>query len=120
MNHLFNNHAHQESCRPQIFDCQYNQTNQELATSLPVDMILLLRRKAERLLAMPNDVCSAQGMSNGKCIASESGEKPHIVTKSQSKHKEGAINCDDACLGWKSQRICAHVYWRCRINGMLG
>ena len=30
MNHLLNNRAHQESFRPQIFDCQYNLTNQEL------------------------------------------------------------------------------------------
>lgn len=46
---------------------------------------------------MPNGVCNAPGMSNAKCVASESGEKPHIVV--QSKHKEGIINCDDACLG---------------------
>lgn len=76
-------------------------------TSLPADMILLLWKKAERLLTMPNGICNAPGMSNAKCVASESGEKPHIVV--QSKQKEGVINCDDACLGWKAQRICAHV-----------
>ena len=80
-------------------------------------MILLLWRKAERLLAMPNGVWSAPGMSNGKCIASESGEKPHIVV--QSKHKEGALNCDDACFGWKSQRICAHVLAAAESMGCL-
>ena len=86
-------------------------------TSLPADMIQLLWKKAERLLTIPNGVCNAPGMNNAKCVASESGEKPHIVV--QSRHKEGVINCDDACLGWKAQRICAHVLAAAESMGCL-
>ena len=44
-------------------------------------------------------------MVDAKCVASDSGGKPHIVTKS----KKGLVSCDDACIGWKSQTICAHT-----------
>jgi len=50
----------------------------------------------ERLLTIPNGVWDAPGMTNAKCIASESGEKPHIVV--QSKHKQRVINCENTCL----------------------
>lgn len=93
------------------------QSDKSGITSLPADMILLLWKKAERLLTMPNGVCNAPGMSNAKCVASESGEKPHIIV--QSKHKEGVISCDDACLGWKAQRICAHVVAAAESMGCL-
>ena len=38
-------------------------------------------------------------------VVSEGGGKPHIVTRS----KRGVIVCDEACLGWKSQKVCYHV-----------
>ena len=46
-------------------------------------MIQLLWKKAERLLTIPNGVCNVPGMNNAKCVASESGEKPHIVVQSR-------------------------------------
>ena len=52
-------------------------------TPLPADMIQLLWKKAERLLTIPNGVCNVPGMNNAKCVASESGEKPHIVVQSR-------------------------------------
>ena len=62
------------------------QPEQSRITSLPADMILLLWKEAERLLNISNGVCNSPGMTNAKCVASESGEKPHIVI--QSKHKQ--------------------------------
>ena len=50
-------------------------------------------------------------------VASKSEEKPHVVV--QSKHKRGIINCDNACLGWKAQRICAHVLAAAESMGCL-
>ena len=38
-------------------------------------------------------------------VASETGSKPHIVCKT----KKGSYSCDDACLAWKSQKLCSHV-----------
>ena len=39
------------------------------------------------------------------CVASDAGDKPHIV----SKTKKGNLACDDVCLAWKSRRLCSHV-----------
>lgn len=39
------------------------------------------------------------------CVASEIESKPHILRKS----KKGSLTCDEACLSWKSQRLCSHV-----------
>ena len=51
-------------------------------------------------------------------LASESGEKPQVVVQSK-KHKEKVINCDDACLGWKAQRICTCVLAAVEIVGLF-
>jgi len=72
-------------------------------------------KKAERLLNSPNSVCDAPGMVDAKCVASDSGDKPHIVTKS----KKGLISCDESCMGWKSQRICAHTLAAAESMGCL-
>ena len=69
------------------------------------------------MVTIPNGVCNAPGMTNAKCVASKSGEKPHVVV--QSKHKRGVINCDNACLGWKAQRICARVLAAAESIGCL-
>ena len=62
-------------------------------------------KKAEKLLDNPGSICPAPGMSDAMCIASESGEKPHIV----SKTKKGSLACDDNCLARKSNKLCSHV-----------
>jgi len=43
-------------------------------------------------------------MSDAMCVASDSGEKPHIV----SETKKGSLTCD-GCLAWKSNKLCSHV-----------
>ena len=37
------------------------------------------------------------------CVTSEGGGKPHIC------NNKGIIVCDEACLGWKNQKMCFHV-----------
>ena len=44
-------------------------------------------------------------MPDSFCVASEGGGKPHVVTRC----KKGVVVCDEACLGWKSQKMCSHV-----------
>ena len=44
--------------------------------------------EAEGLLSSPNLVCDAPDMVDAKCMASGSGNKPHIVTNS----KKGEIS----------------------------
>ena len=56
-------------------------------------------------------------MTNAKCVASEAGDKPHVVT--QCKQKRGLLNCDDLCFGWKAQRICSHVLAAAESMGSL-
>jgi len=36
-------------------------------------------------------------MLEAMCVASDSGEKPHIV----SRTKKGSLACDNNCLAWK-------------------
>lgn len=84
-------------------------------TNIPLDVLRNIWGKADRLLQSPNAICSAPGMSNAKCVASESGGKPHIV----STNKKGILCCDDNCIGWKSQRICSHVVAAAESMGSL-
>ena len=44
-------------------------------------------------------------MPDAMCVASSSGDKPHVV----SKTSKGNLTCDDACLAWKCRRFCSHV-----------
>lgn len=78
----------------------------------------LLRRtwiKAEKLLNSSGSICPAPGMEDGVCVASETGSKPHIVSIS----KKGSLVCDEACLAWKSQRLCSHVLAVAEEKGCL-
>ena len=84
-------------------------------TTLPADMLTSMWKKAERLLKDPNGICDAPGMINSKCVASETGGKPHVVTL----NKQGLPICDDSCLGWKSQKICSHVLAAAEVMGSL-
>ena len=84
-------------------------------TSLPANVLGNIWSKAERILQTPNSICDAPGMSNAKCVASESAGKPYIV----STNKRGFLCCDDACIGWKSQRICSHVVAAAESMGSL-
>ena len=60
-------------------------------------------------------ICAAPGMANARCVASDTGENPHIVTQ----NTRGATICDDSCIGWKSQKICAHVLAVAESKGHL-
>ena len=71
--------------------------------------------KAERLLNTSGNICVAPGMEDGMCVSSETGSKPHIVGKS----KKGTLVCDDACLAWKSQKLCSHVVAVAEEKGCL-
>ena len=71
--------------------------------------------KAERLLNSSGSICVAPGMEDGMCVASAPGSKPHIVSKS----KKGSLNCDEACLAWKSQRLCSHIVAVAEEKGCL-
>ena len=61
--------------------------------------------KAKKLLNTEGSICNAPGMCDTMCIASETNNRPHFV----SKTKNGGINCDDTCLAWKAQRLCSHT-----------
>ena len=63
------------------------------------DFILSFWRKVEKIFNMPNGICEAPGMTSAKSVASETGGKPH--TDIESKRKQGLLNYDDTCLGWK-------------------
>ena len=60
--------------------------------------------KVKRLLNTSESICIAPGMEDGMCVASEAGSKPHIVSKAKR-----SLTCDEACLAWKSQKLCSHV-----------
>ena len=62
-------------------------------------------KKAEKLLNTTGSLCKAPGMSDAMCVSSDSGSRPHIV----SKTKKGSFACDDACIAWKSKRFCSHI-----------
>ena len=62
-------------------------------------------RKAKKLLNTTGSICKAPGMTNAMCIASDTGDRPHIV----SRNKKGDLMCDNECLAWKSKKLCSHV-----------
>ena len=80
------------------------------------DVLNSMWKRAERLLNDPNGICDAPGMINSKCVASETGGRPHIVTL----NKQGLPICDDSCLEWKSQKVCSHVLAAAEVMGSLG
>lgn len=71
--------------------------------------------KAERLLNASGSICVAPRMEGAMCVASETGSKPDIVSTS----KKGSLLCDEACLAWKSQRLCSHVLAVAEEKGCL-
>ena len=74
-------------------------------TSISAEVLESTWKKAERLLNTTGSICKAPGMPNAMCVASDAGDKPHVV----SKTNKGNLTCDDACLAWKSRRFCSHV-----------
>ena len=80
------------------------------------DVLNSMWKRAERFLNDPNGICDAPGMINSKCVASETGGRPHIVTL----NKQGLPICDDSCLEWKSQKVCSHVLAAAEVMGSLG
>ena len=56
-------------------------------------------------LAITKATKAVFGESDAMCVASSSGDKPHVV----SKTSKGNLTCDDACLAWKCRRFCSHV-----------
>ena len=74
-------------------------------TSLSSELLERTWSKAKKVLNTAGSICAAPGMEDAMCVASESGSKPHIVCKT----KKGSFACDEACLAWKSQKLCSHV-----------
>ena len=74
-------------------------------TTISAELLEMTWKKAEKLLNTEGSICIAPGMCNAMCVASESGSRPHLVSKSKS----GNFMCDDLCIAWKSQKLCSHV-----------
>ena len=74
-------------------------------TNLSAEQLERIWEKAKKLLNTKGSICSAPGMCDTMCVASETNNRPHFV----SKTKKGGISCDDNCLAWKSQRLCSHT-----------
>ena len=74
-------------------------------TSISAEVLESTWKKAEKLLNTAGSICKAPGMPDAMCVASSSGDKPHVV----SKTSKGNLTCDDACLAWKCRRFCSHV-----------
>ena len=86
----------------------------ELAPAVSTELLECTWKKAEQLLNTAGSICKAPGMSNAMCVASDTGVRPHIV----SRNKNGDLLCDNECLAWKSKKLCSHVLaiaeeWRC-------
>ena len=56
--------------------------------NISAEQLERLWKKAERLLNSPGSICKAPGMCDAMCVASETGSRPHIV----SKTKKGGIS----------------------------
>ena len=78
-------------------------------------MLTCMWEKAERILNTHGNICNTPGMRDSFCVASEGGGKPDIVTR----NKKGVIVCDEACPGWKSQKMCSHVLATAEKMGCL-
>jgi len=74
-------------------------------TNLSSEQLEWIWEKAKKLLNTEGSICNAPGMSYTMCVASETNNRPHFVSKTK---KEG-IACDNACLAWKEQRLCSHT-----------
>lgn len=84
-------------------------------TTLSSELLERTWNKAEKLLNTAGSICGAPGMQDAMCVASDSGGKPHIVCK----NKKGSFACDEACLAWKSQKLCSHVLAVCEEKECL-
>lgn len=87
-------------------------------TTVSAELLECTWKKAKKLLNTPGSICKAPGMCDTMCFASDTGDKPHV-----SKTKKGNSACDDACLAWKSRKLCSHVLavaqeWNC-LNDFL-
>ena len=77
--------------------CQSIPPDRSSTTTLSSELLERTWNKAKRLLNTPGSICGAPGMQDGS--------KPHIVCK----NKKGSFTSDEACLAWKSQKLCSHV-----------
>ena len=83
-------------------------------STISAELLECTWRKAEKLLNTTGSICKAPGMTNAMCVASDTGGRPHIVSRS----KKGDLICDNECLAWKSKKLCSHVLavaeeWKC-------
>ena len=76
-------------------------------TTLSSELLEKTWRKAEKLLNTPGSICSAPGLTDSMCVASDTGSRPHIHVVSRTK--KGSFACDNECLAWKTQKLCSHV-----------
>ncbi len=74
-------------------------------TTISSELLETTWKKAEKLLNTAGSLCKAPGMLDSMYVASATGSRPHVV----SKTKKGNLACDDACMAWKSQTFCSHV-----------
>ena len=86
-----------------------------MITTLSFELLGRTWNNAEKLLNTAGSVCGAPGMQDAMYVASESGGKPHIVCKT----KKGNFACDEACLAWRSQKLCSHVLAVCEEKKCL-
>ena len=82
--------------------------------NVPLESIKKIWQKASQLLSDPSSISSAPGYSiECRMVASRSGRRPHLVTKTSS----GKFSCDKECPNWKSIWVCSHCIAVAQVNG---
>ena len=76
-------------------------------TTLSSELLERTWNKAEKLLSTYSRKC-LWSSSYARCHVCCQG-KPHMVCKT----KKGSFACDEACLAWKSQKLCNHILAVC-------
>ena len=54
-------------------------------TTISSELLVSTWKKAEKLLNTSGNLCPTPGMSDAMCVASDTGCKPHIVSKTEKK-----------------------------------
>ena len=77
-------------------------------TNLSAEQLERIWEKAKKLLNTEGSICSAPGMCDTMCVASETNNRPHFV----SKTKKGGISCDEH----GSHNDYVHTHWMLQKN----
>lgn len=90
-----------------------------LKVNLPLPCLSGIWQKAESLHNSTVNIVPAPGHpSDARMVASQSGQRPHLVLP-VAKAKGGSYKCDSDCLNYKSLGLCSHVVAVANLNGSL-